>query len=81
MFTTDWDNNYKRICFGCSENEKQLELFPELHPPHEVIEIDAGFTKNTSCWGSGVPVTKEKCTKCGQLGSGMVSADIVGGGY
>ncbi len=48
---------------------------------HEVIDIPAGHTDNTSQWGSGIARTMRHCTACGHEDGPWVSAGDVGGGW
>ncbi len=44
--------------------------------PHKVVNIPGPGTTSRSCWGSGLPTTKRKCTSCGAEDGPWVSAQI-----
>ena len=48
---------------------------------HEIVEVEAGLTTRSSCWGAGLPSMKRRCTGCHREDGPWIDADLVGGGY
>jgi hypothetical protein len=80
MIVMDWDKSLAKDapldkcvyrCTDCTDVGRN----------HEIVDVEAGATDRTSCWGAGIPTTKRRCTGCGDEDGPWVSAATVGGGW
>ena len=63
-------------------NEYECLDCKEAGLDHEVkTGVPHGCTDQYSCWGAGIPTTRNECMTCHRWDGPWVSADLVGGGW
>ena len=58
-------------CTGCTDAGVE----------HQVNDVDAGLSDATCQWGTGLPMTKQKCSGCGKSRGPFISTKYTGDGW